>query len=348
MSEAGESTITVEIQQEKPSDDIKLSEGVLDTLSPEEQKMLDRYEDLSGKKIEEKSEEKEDDKVEEEEASKEEADESVLKEKATDILDKLTKGEITEEEEHESVSALTAREKGFYFRTKKEVAKRQEAQAKEEKARIELGLAKKEIEKLKAKPKKKVDDDDDDIFKDDDDDTEDTNEKDYLTRADLERIEQEKSAKITEFNENIKKWNTEGRDKYADYDEITTLGQMLVDQDAKYAKQIHNAFNSPEDFHPGETLYDIGIIAKAKGLKIKSSKSDEGKDQDIDSDKSKAQRVIKNSKKRVSSASLSSDQKTLRVSADELTAEQLLSLSDKEFTKVPKHIRERILRELES
>lgn len=127
-----------------------------------------------------------------------------------------------------------------------------------------------------------------------------------------------------------------GRAKYDNFEEISKLAGELAKENKTYQKVLDDAFIN-DDIDEAELAETVVRIAKL------SPKFDEvsGRKPELKVDP-KADRVIKNSKKKVSSAAIGGSGKRL-ISESDLTCDQAVKLTPDQFAKLKPETQKRIL-----
>ncbi len=201
-----------------------------------------------------------------------------------------------------------------------------------------------------------------------------------LTQEDLERIEKEKQDKLAEDNrirteratqikEVLDDQQEEARERYEDFDQtLENTGALIkAANDGKLAELFPDprerskmerdirillaSFANADKFKPGD--YNAADMAYELGKKMPANKNKDAKanasgskrgETDVDGNsREKAERALQNANRRGSSAALNGGGSRRAVNLDELTEEQALRLPTKEFNKLPRDVRERLL-----
>jgi hypothetical protein len=166
-----------------------------------------------------------------------------------------------------------------------------------------------------------------------------------LTRADLKRIEAEKEQESkkkeeskTVQSERIALAEKIGLSKYPNFKEITDLAGEIVtaDKSGMYREVLDTAFRDP-NVDESELVERVVAIAKLSD-KFKDLKKAPTKEE-IE----RTNRVVKNSKKRTSSASVTAGGGKRAVSEDELTVDQAARLTAEQWNKLSEKTKKRIL-----
>ncbi len=262
---------------------------------------------------------------------------------------------VFEKDEKKFHKVFTPNQKALYFKYKDEKRKRQEVQKESEEklAKFELDQLKRNVsdKKLREINRMLVEDADNltieklqkviqgEEFKDSDD-------KDVpLTRAELERIEKEKEEKVAQekkaqekFLKRVELANTLGKSKYENFDDIANLANEMCKQDSTgtYQRIIGELFiNESID---EETVVDrVVSVAQLhpKFKEITGKVSPESQE--------RVNRAITNSKKRISSAAVSSSGKRVITNEDDLTPEDGAKMSTEQWMKLKASTRRRLL-----
>ena len=283
-----------------------------------------------------------DDSKEVEKETKEEKKETKEQDIETDLL---KDEEDDPNKEHERYSKFSKNEKALYWKQKKEKKKRQDAESERDLAKVQLSAKDKEIALLKAKLAKKdvdkLDEDlDDDLYgKEDDEDK-------PLTKADLEKIEEEKSAKIETAKKNQARINADRKDAIVKYGEehfeaVMDLAKEVMAEDEDLAKIFTLAITNP-DKNLAEVAYKI---AKNHPKYSEDYGKSDAPKKDTEKDDKKIDKMVKNSKKRTSSAGISGAGTKRVVSESDLKLEDAGKMSIEQWNKLSPQTRERLLME---
>jgi hypothetical protein len=168
-----------------------------------------------------------------------------------------------------------------------------------------------------------------------------------LTKADLKQIESEKALEVKEETKNtqqhaerLKLAEDIGKTKYDNFDELTKLATEVVNSDKTGTyKDVLDASFKDTEIDEEELIERVVTIAKLNpnfGKKKSDSAEDAPTETDVD-------RAIKNSKKKVSSASLGSGGGKRTVSHDDLTADDAAKMTTSQYMKLPNSVRKRLL-----
>ena len=245
-----------------------------------------------------------------------------------------TEEEITPEKEEALVKDFNANEKKLYWERKKERLKRQEAQREKELTTIQLNAAKREIELLKTSQPKSVEESKEEGVDEDDERIMTVGEFKRMQKAKAEEAEKE-TAQAQEIIKRVEVQEVEAKAKYADYDEVTVLAAEMIKTNKAYARVLAEAANDPNE-SVAEVAYNIGRLHPKYGKTVEPAKKTETKQVD---------RAIKNSEKRVTSASVSGGGGKSAVSEADLSVEDVAAMSPVQYGKLSKETRDRILRE---
>lgn len=248
-----------------------------------------------------------------------------------------TEEELSPEKENEIVRDFNANEKKLYWERKKERVKRQEAQREKELTAIQLAAAKREIELLKTGQPKSVEDSQEAKEQEVDEDDE-----RIMTVGEFKRMQKSKADEAEKVNaqaqsiiKRVEVQEVEAKAKYADYDEVTKLAAEMIKTNKSYARVLAQAANDPDE-NVAEVAYNIGRLHPKYGKTAKAEPKAETKQID---------RAIKNSEKRVTSASVSGGGGKSSVAEGDLTVEDVANMSAIQYGKLSKETRDRILRE---
>jgi hypothetical protein len=166
-----------------------------------------------------------------------------------------------------------------------------------------------------------------------------------VTKADLKRLESAKTEKqkVTEDEANFRKERLEtaesiGKSKYDNFEELTTMANEVVSSDktGTYRSVLDAAF-SDINLDEGELIERVVTIAKL------SPNYGKKKSEETTEEKTDVDRAIKNSKKKVSSASVGSGGGKRNVSHEDLTVDDAAKLTTTQWMKLPDKVRERLL-----
>lgn len=285
------------------------------------------------------------------------------------MADVAEKGTLSPEQETVLLASLSQNGQALYWGQKKERLKRQKIEAD---SATERAAKDKEIADLKAiiAEKKKIDD-----LGLDEEVAEVDPKKKPLTVEDLEKIETEKTQKQTEaekqqneraneIREALESQEKLAKERYEDFDSnLEFTKKIIAANNAGELEKLYpdprqlsrmrikvvellRAFANADSFEPGDfDAADMSYeLAKehpefGKQLKNNVTKTDET---GVDGDPEKAARIVANANRRGSSAILSGGS-SRRVALDELNPDQALRIPTKDFNKLPKATRERLL-----
>jgi len=178
----------------------------------------------------------------------------------------------------------------------------------------------------------------------------DTEDSAPLTKAEYKKIESAKASKAKETEEDnqirAERLTTAegiGKTKYKDFDELTTLAQEVVDSDKSGTyKSVLNAAFSDKEIDEEQLVERVVTIAKLNPNYGKK-KSEDSKEEPTGKKETDADRAIKNSKKKVSSASVGSGGGQRNISHDDLTVDDAARLTATQWRKLPENVRKRLL-----
>lgn len=305
----------------------------------------------------------------------------ILKEKKDDIK-KSADDDLTPEEEHKKLISYNDNERALYWSMKKDRRKRQEAETARDYALVQLKAKDQLIQELKSgKIKSEPEPEEKDPLDELDDDAMLTK-KDYLAlqksrdekeRKKKEAVETEQREKQQAVSLRLQEYEIKGKQEYSDFDKVVALANNLISNNekiflvtqnenesdeeyesrslimgkkkAKVAKMIRDciiAFDKGDDFFgytPADMIYEIGTMHPDYG----KNKEDESKFKKIKMDDAKTEKVIENANRRMSSAAVGGGSGKRIISADDLTLQQIAELSETEFAKLPKQVREDVL-----
>jgi len=295
----------------------------------------------------------------EEESSEESSEkEEVKEEKSEEVKEPEEEEQIVTfedaEKNNDNVSKFNPNEKALYWKWKSDKQKRQEAQKERDeiKSKYELDVIKNAAAKSKLDKINSLLSNDSgltveelqQVINGEVDVSEDKNTP--LTKADLEKIEQEKEEKVNQQQAEEKNYQNRlgliekiGVSKNENFDKIAELAKEVCDNDktGTYIDIINNALYS-DKVDESEAVDKIITIAqlskKFNSITVSEETKENVKDEKVD-------RILKNSKKKVSSASVGGGGRT--ITANEITVEQAASLSQAEYDKLPRKVQERLL-----
>ena len=258
--------------------------------------------------------------------------------------------EIENDEKH--LEKFNPNEKALYWKWKNDKRKRQDAQKKvdELQARIELETVKDKASAIKLSKLKNILATDSELTVEKllaviDDAGQVTQEEDDrpLKRSDLDRIEQEKRSKLeaetkqqTEQRERLAIAEQIGKTKYKNFDDLVNLAKEMVaeDKSGTYQEILNVALSDPN--YDEEKLIDrVVTIAKLSPKYGKESATAEKKES--------VEKIIDNSKKKISSASIGSSGGKRTIVEDDLTVEDAARLSADQWARLSPQTRKRIL-----
>ena len=303
-------------------------------------------------------------------------------EKKEDVKQIKPDEELSDEEEFNRLREFNSNEKALYFKHKRERRKRQDAERERDTAKArqeiyekELRLAKENIETIKTGKKSeqesKGDDDLDKILEDDEKKDEKRDEKKYITQEDLDKREKERSdaeqatvARAKKLNERLIEQEKEVLAFNPDYKEVTDLAKEIITKPDEIFKEnpriigrvkelvkrmystAGRAMEEEQDYTAAEIFYEIGQLhPKAKDVG-KKPKTADGDAQSAEKKESDIERMLENSRKKGSSASVGSGGGLRHISVNDITPEEAARLSDSEYSKLPLSVREGLLAKL--
>lgn len=288
-------------------------------------------------------------------------------------------GALSPEQEKVLLASLTQNGQNLYWVQKKERQKRMKI---EQEIAAERAARQKEIDDLKAqnaelaKLRKKQEEDPLGLIDEENKETVVDPKKKPLTQEDLERIEAEKSeeakkqqearlARAAEMKEALDYQQQEARERYPDFDVAMEhvanilsaanegrLNELYPDpreqtKIMRKASLLLNAFANAATFEPGEynaadMTYELAKEHPEFGKKLITKATETG-ETDADGNPEEAKRAVQNANRRGSSATLTGGG-SRRVPLEELTPEQARRIPTKNWNKLPKEARERLLR----
>lgn len=237
--------------------------------------------------------------------------------------------------------------KALYFKQKKFKQRAQEAEAEKELLQVRLKAMEEEIAALKERPDDELEDDDTPLTK-----------KDFERIAEEKRKKEEESSKREEEENRVKAQKikshldlqlAEARSKYEDYDHVVELANEVLKKglvpkdiplsaDELQAKYTSKIVNMDDDI--AEFAYRIGKLHPKYGKEREENNEEANK-----SNKKDIEKMVANASKRNSSASLGGGAGASRkISVEDLTVQDAKNLSTEQWRKLPRHVKERILR----
>lgn len=171
-----------------------------------------------------------------------------------------------------------------------------------------------------------------------------------LTKAEYKKLESAKTEKAKDTQEEnqfrterLKTAEEIGKTKYGNFEELTILAQEVVNSDSTDTyKSVLNAAFSDKDLDEEQLVERVVTIARLSpnyGKKKEEVKSEEKKPE------TDADRAIKNSKKKISSAAVGSGSSSRTISHDDLTVDDAAKLSASQWMKLPADAKKRLLME---
>lgn len=339
-----------EVVQEKPTVEI-IDEPIIEKeeieidlseLSTQERKLAEKH----GIK---ETEKKENEHKEQQEPSAQNGNEE--KEVKEEVTALPTFEEVENNEEH--LNKFNPNEKALYWKWKNDKRKRQDAQKKadELQARLELETVKDRASAAKLKRIQQVLSADSEITVDkllgiieDSGETNNDENNRPITKADLDKIESEKLRKIEEQNRQSAEQKQRlaiaeqiGKTKYKDFDNIVELAKEVVfnDKTGTYQEILNSALSDP-NFDEEKLIDRVVTIAKLSDKFGKESVNATEK-------KEKVEKIVENSKKKISSASIGSSGGKRVIVEDDLTVEDAAKLSAAQWIRLSPQTRKRIL-----
>jgi hypothetical protein len=288
--------------------------------------------------------------------------------------------ELSPEQENILIAGLTHNGKTLYWSQKKARLRAQKAEAEASEKSKELEEAKAKIAELEKRPVAKKTDEDDPLNLEGDTkpDADVDPRKKPLTMEDLDRIDAEKAAKSEEeakkrngraqvIHDALDDQQAEARERYEDFDNALTLSGEILKRandgtlvelypdrrkQTSMIQKVHtllyafanaDKFGS-EDYNAADMTYDLAKEHPNYGKKKPNAGGSKPGETDVDGNPEDVRRAVNNANRRGSSATLNGGG-SRRVALDELTPEQADRLPDKDWRKLPKALREKILSE---
>ena len=338
---------TKEVVVEVPAEEVVVNDDSFDTegLLPEEISMAKEYglikeEEKKSGEHDESEELKTEDNTEEV-GEKDEGEQEKEIDDDTDSFEDID--EVFNKDEKKFHEKFSSNQKALYFKNKAEKKKRQEAQktADEYRAKYELDsvktlVATKKLEKIK-EALGRTDLTVEQLQEIIDSEYSQQTEKKLYTKEELEaekEIEQESSKKEqSALNERILLAEQIGKSKNKDFDALIKHAEEVFKLIPAKQKIFRTMLLNPND-------YDENEIAD---FVIESAKLSKNYNQGTPEQKLNADRAIKNSKKKVSSASIGASKKSEKVTESELTVDSATRLSVEEWSKLSENTKKRIM-----
>ncbi len=329
-----------------------ISKTQAEKLTPEQVEIMSEPVADSGNKmyvVEEKDEPKDTvDLVvaESKDVKKPEVKSEVKEEPKEDFFDKMER-ELSKPEGKEDLTEFTTREKAYYHSMRSDRKKRQKAEVERDEALFREMKLKKEKEKPEVV-------EDDDPFKDRAPD-------DLLTVEDIKKLLAKKEKKeepkvenqvLDVQNPTVKKFialcDQEARQTYPDYEEVVELANEIISNNPKYQEDIANCFHRGEN--PAIRMYEL-IKSDAEFEKLIPVAQTRVNARKVKTDKP-AVAVDKNKKAQEVQEAIEKNKTKTKTSAHavgsednsgELTLEEINKMPSREFAKLPKKQRDKIL-----
>ncbi len=349
MTEQAKAPETVEIVEPKAIETVVIDEGQAEEegLTKEEVEMGKKHGVIKGK---EEGQKKED------EGEKDKENEAKDEDKKTDKddVEAIRKKPLSEITDEEAVK-LTKNEQGYYWAQKKERAKRQSAESDRDYYKMKIAALEEDVKKMK-EPKKKEEDDIDALFDENGEEIKKDPEEPKLSEKEWkERQEKEQKEVMAErarINSRLFEFEAEAKEKYQDLDSVIDLttdifnNYKTIYKDPAKQAEIEGKIRewtlaAADMFKPNarnlsEMAYEIGKMHPNYKPNGKKAEIEDG--EEVSEDKL---RKLLDSPKGKTSASLSGG--SLRVPISELTLEQARNLPLKEWRKLPKETKDRLL-----
>lgn len=263
------------------------------------------------------------------------------------ILDAIKQDDITADDEKKVLKKLDKVAQAYYWEKKSERRKRQQAEIDRDFTKTKLKAAEEELAKLR-KPKDEIDD----IFKD---------ETKTETPKPAEPDPEEVKANAGMLAAKLDELDIKARQEYKDYDDVINLaidlsnrGMELFKDNPKQLARARKAFNdwqslaanalnSNDPYTAADAAYELGKMHPDYGKQ--AAEHDAGEEAGTKkADSEKVERAIRNAEKGKTSAAFTGGSKRT-VSFDDLTAADAARMTDEQYAKLPREVRERILRQ---
>ena len=298
--------------------------------------------------------------------TKKESESKVEPEKKDEIKKEANK-ELSDEEEHELLNQYSKNEKGLYWQAKNERKKRQNAE-------LERDFLKTKVKAFESQQsnnvsRETIDDKEPEIedplanLKDDDVITVSDIKKYEAKKAELEakRLEKdnakkaEERKKLVDIDNKFVELESGARERYDDFDDVMKLSteiladprkvfgdnKRMINKAIALGKAIYAEFgdinNVNPEFNATDLSYELGQLHPK--YKSKSEQSNDGESMS----ESKMNKIVENSNKRISSASLAGGKRMK--GADEISLDDVSRMSQADYNKLPANVRERLLKQ---
>lgn len=332
---------------EVPEDVVETAETTevsTEGLSADEVKLAEKHGIVKKDKPADKADDKDEDDIDDFPENKDKNGGDAKDDEAEDLEDKTPSeaadDDLDPEKESNLLAGYNKNEKTLYWKAKRERIKRQDAQRTTEHTQIKLAAAERELAALK---KGKETDKDDDVLPEDEDDSA------VLTVGQLKKMKAKERQEAEEARvaadqqqvqtiKRLEAQEAEFKVDHPDFDEISDLAREMIDQDPVYAEMMLRAAADPKK-NAAEVVYKIGKLHPdyVPGQPAKKVEKEV---------KNPADKAIKNSDKRQTSASISNGGGGRRVvSEDDLTIADAAKLSETQYRNLKPATRERLLRE---
>ena len=123
--------------------------------------------------------------------------------------------------------------------------------------------------------------------------------------------------------------------KYTNVDDVVALVQEMTVKKPRYAKQLNEAF--ADESMTEADIFDVILDIARLNSKFGTSAKAEGNDGNVE-------KMMKNASKQTTSASITGGKSSRVVTPDELTPEDAAKLSQEQWNKLPRHVKDRILK----
>lgn len=324
-----------------------------------------------GLAVEKKEEKKDPDKKEPEQKAEDKKEPNEKKEdkppnpdeKPTDVEEAFS----DPEKENNLLKKFNKNEYSLYWKMKKERQKRQTSETEKEHLQVKIKALQDEIDRRdQDKGKKDEDADINEILEDDDElkgDKKPPAKKDKKPDPEKEKEEKVKRGEI--IRSKLKEHEIDAKTRYEDFDSTVVLTDQLLA--AIYEQRLEKVVEAPHErsriirkvnqffemisnaheiadgeFNTADMAYEIGKLHP--NYKPGSGRENpEKKSGDMDPEKVK--KIVDNADKR-SSAALSGGASKRTISVEDITVEQAAKLTTEQFGKLPKHVRQRLLKEM--
>ncbi|RLC88237.1 MAG: hypothetical protein DRJ03_03570 [Chloroflexi bacterium] len=312
--------------------------------------MLDKSEDNENKNDDDNKEIVDDES--EDDDSEDESEEEESEEIKADDLDSFDKVHNLFENEPEkfrqlpkNIRGLYHNSKGLYKRLKSEEQKRQDTDKKADLLGVKVTGSLTKIAKIRERLKNNPDDVTIEqileIVGDEESQPEFVTKEDLVKEKEAKATEEANQKALTNRLEEANKW---GEANVENFETIIDQAQEVVNEDKTYLELIQSVLLAKE-FDEQKFVNTVIKIAKLNpnyGKKKSDDEEESDKDKSGKESKDNINRMLKNAKKKTSSAAVGGGKGRRVVSYDDLTPEDVVNMSQKEWNALPNHVRTRL------